>query len=154
MSKRSRPGSLSRHSSHLTNDEDSDEYVEMTSPLSSSPTDEFSEDSKTSQNDSSGDISKPLTMRISGSQGRSLFPTSTVSLRPKANSEMADATRKDSFSFSKDEGGIQKKRRYKYESMAQMIEWHVEELKKRPPLGEANEHKEKHGEDGGEPRSV
>ncbi|KAI0142287.1 hypothetical protein F4776DRAFT_500667 [Hypoxylon sp. NC0597] len=134
MSRLSQPDFLSRHSSHFTDDGGSDEDVEMTSPPSS-PADESSEDFKTSQNHSSGDFSKPLTMRISGSQGRPLFPTSTISVRLKTGSEMADAARKDSFGFAEGEGGIQNNRRYKYESMAQMIDCHVEELKKRPPLG-------------------
>ncbi|KAI0843546.1 hypothetical protein F5Y06DRAFT_6250 [Hypoxylon sp. FL0890] len=128
---------------------DSHSDSEMTSSLSSLA-DESSEESKTSQNHSAGGSSQPLTMRISGSQGRPLFPTSAIPVRPKASSEMADAARKNSFSLSEGEDNIQKKRSYKYDSMAQMIDSHVEELMKRPPLGESNGCTEKHSEGGGE----
>ncbi|KAI1408128.1 hypothetical protein F5Y13DRAFT_113302 [Hypoxylon sp. FL1857] len=151
MSTRSELGTPSRRHWQFTEDGDSDEDVEMTS-LPSSPADDSSENSKTSQNYSSGGFSEPLTMRISGSEGRPLFPTSMIPLRPKST-EMADTTTlKDafnSFSLSESEGGIQKKRVYKYESMAQMIDLHVEELKKRQPLGGPNGCTEKRSEGGG-----
>ncbi|KAI1139969.1 hypothetical protein F5Y05DRAFT_380653 [Hypoxylon sp. FL0543] len=144
---------MSRHSrlapwfpgpSRFTDDMDSDQDFEMTSPLSS-PADKSYEDSKASQYHPSGVLSKPLTMRITGSQGQPLFPTSILPVRFKASSKMAVAARKDSFSVSEGDDGIQKKRSYKYESMARMIDLHVEELKKRPPLGESNGFTKEHG---------
>ncbi|KAI1206223.1 uncharacterized protein F4807DRAFT_241610 [Annulohypoxylon truncatum] len=112
----------------------SNKNVDMTSPSTATPPTDVSPSTKavtTPRGGSAKDISSsPLNLRITSSQGRPLFPN--LPKHPK----MPDTEGKKTAGFVKPEDD---KKDYKWNSMAEMISAHVEELKERPPLGTPKE---------------
>ncbi|KAI1460965.1 hypothetical protein F4805DRAFT_351100 [Annulohypoxylon moriforme] len=104
------------------------EDVDMTSPSPVvSPAKAFAKDFTPMRGDSPVVISSDLSnLRISGSHGQPLFPSLTKGPKMSGSSDKYVSS-----PFGLDDG----KKNYTWNSMAEMISAHVEELKKRPPLG-------------------
>ncbi|KAI2616354.1 hypothetical protein GGR54DRAFT_243682 [Hypoxylon sp. NC1633] len=94
--------------------------------------------------------SSPLSIRITGSQGRPLFPTFDLPLRPAPNSESANAAQQDTPGPSSSDDSLKEKQTYQFNSMVEMIKAHVEELKKRPLRGAPKSEVERRSGGGGE----
>ncbi|KAI0882600.1 uncharacterized protein GGS22DRAFT_169827 [Annulohypoxylon maeteangense] len=131
-----------RQASKMTGNKRSNGDVGMTSTSTIAPsTEDFARDLITERDDSSMAISSDLkNLRISSSRERPLFPRYTKDL------EMSSASNTH-VSNPSDVGGS--KRKYTWNSMAEMISAHVEELKERPPLGTPKEDAKQIGKSGG-----
>ncbi|KAI1370341.1 hypothetical protein F4677DRAFT_366831 [Hypoxylon crocopeplum] len=133
--------SSSRHPSQPTEGEQSDEDVEMKSPPRS-PAEHSPKNFKPLLNQPfESTFSSPLKMRITGSQGRPLFPTSRL---PRESSEVAPKGQ-GSDDCSKDNNSAPKEKP-RFDALEAFLNYQLEELKRRPPLGSSKGCADQHGE--------